>query len=305
MTLAVKLAFAMMVALAVNHNSYAEQPWLSTQESLEAFRSQVESLKPEITKYPHVRTVDRVIQLEGRDIDIRIYDADDRAVKPTIFYVHGACWVAGSLDSHDEVSRYLAAKGDVRVIAVDYRLGPENRFPSAHHDVYETALWLWDHSTELGIDKSKFAISGESAGAYFAAATALRATDNKNTPAFSFLLTVYAALDGGGSSWTECKDKYFEDSQNRNTRYGSPLWASNLNGMPPTYSIFAEQEISRAEQQLFNYKLREQRVQVVSYMHVGVGHDVVNWAMVKGDLVAHEKAVEFIRRGFLEAAASD
>lgn len=143
------------------------------------------------------------------------------------------------------------------------------------------------------------------AGAYFAAATVLRAIDNSNTPQFAFLLTVYAALDGGGSSWTECKDNYFTIAKDSRSRCGSPLWADNLAGVPPTFSIFAELEISRAEEELFVRKLREQSVDVHAYMHTGVGHDVVSWARVDGDLAAHKQAVKFIKIGFDGAAQSD
>jgi len=279
--------------------------WLSDQESINAFRSQVESLKPTDSRYNNIRAVDLNIPLEGRQIPIRVYDSSHRMPKPAIIYVHGGCWVAGSLESHDEISRYLAFEGGVKVIAIDYRLPPEHQYPSAHNDIYDSSVWLWSNATELGIDRSKFAICGESAGAYFAAATALRSIDNSNTPQFTFLLTIYAALDGGGSSWTECKEHYFISTEESRSRYGAPLWADTLVGMPPTFSIFAEFEISRAEQELFIRKLREDSVDTHAYMHADVGHDVENWASVEGDLVAHKKAIEFINIGFERAALSD
>ena len=272
--------------------------WLSDQESINAFRSEVESFKPITSKYANIKVADLEIPLEGRQIPIRVYDSDLRRPKPTIIYVHGGCWVAGSLDSHDEVCRYLASESDAKVIAIDYRLPPEHKYPSAHDDIYDSSVWLWQNAAELGIDRSRFAISGESAGAYFAAATALRATDNSNTPQFAFLLTIYAALDGGGSSWTECKDNYFINVEDSRSRYGAPLWADSLTGMPQTFSIFAELEISRAEQELFIRKLREDKVDTYDYMHAGVGHDVENWMKVEGDLIAHKKAIEFISAGF-------
>ncbi len=92
-----------------------------------------------------------------------------------MIYVHGACWVAGSLDSRDEIYKYLSLKTDVVIIAIDYRLAPENKYPSSHDDVYEASNWIYKHAKELGLNKNKFAISGENAGAYFAASTFLRA----------------------------------------------------------------------------------------------------------------------------------
>ena len=236
--------------------------------------------------------------MDGRDLTIRIYRPNGNNKKPTLIYVHGACWVAGSLESHDEICRYLALKSDVVVIAIDYRLAPENKYPAAHNDVYDGIEWIWNNSQELGIDRNRFAISGESAGAYFAAATALRARNTKSSPQFNFQLLVYAALDGGGSSWTPCKDNYFNTKEEAKSQYGSPLWAKNLKGLPPTFNIFGEQEISRAEEELFIRKLTDQNVPTRSFMVEGVGHDVVNWLSVKTITPAHLKAVEYIKVGF-------
>jgi acetyl esterase len=285
--------------------SGAEDAWLSTPESVAAFRQQVESMRPKPTKFELASVEDRTISLEGREIAIRIYDPGGKAPKPVLIYVHGACWVAGSLDSHDEVSRYLASQSKAVVIAVDYRLAPEHKFPDAHDDVYDTVQWIWSHAAELGLDKKRFAISGESAGAYFAAATAIRAMDEPDSAQFAFLLLAYAALDGGGSSWTECKDQYFRDKNDVRSRYGSPLWVDDLSGMPRTFNVFGQYESSRAEEELFMRKLKESGVPVSSFMNRNVGHDVQTWMTVSGNLAAHEAAIEFIRSGFDSAKPSD
>lgn len=274
----------------------AQEAWLSTPESINQFRERVES-KPDSSRF-EVDFYDKTIKLDGRELDIRIYNAQANHLKPGLIYVHGACWIAGSLNSHDEICRYLAKKTDIVVIAIDYRLAPENKFPSSHNDVYEASEWIFNHSKELGIDKNKFAISGESAGAYFAAATALRAKDTRNNPEFRFQLLVYAALDGGGSSWTECKNLYFTNKEEVRSRYGSPLWADNLSELPSTYNIFGQYEKSRAEQELFLRKLAENSVMTKSFMHEGAGHDVGNWGSIKLETPAHVKAIEYIKAGF-------
>lgn len=275
----------------------AQVAWLSTPESINQFREQVEQIKPDSSKF-EVNIYDRTIQLKGRQIGIRMYNTNINTIKPGLIYVHGACWVAGSLNSHDEICRYLSKKTDVVVIAIDYRLAPEHKYPSSHNDVYEASDWIFNHSEELGIDKNKFAISGESAGAYFAASTVLRAIDSEHSPEFQFQLLVYAALDGGGSSWTECKDLYFTSKEEVRSRYGSPLWTDNLTRTPLTYNIFGQYEISRDEQELFIRKLRENGVEVKSFMYKDKGHDVVNWGSVKSETDAHLKAIEYIKEGF-------
>ena len=111
---------------------FAQSAWLSADESVNTFRSQVESAKPAISKYPQINTAEFQIPLKGRQITVRVYDSGDNNPKPTIVYVHGGCWVAGSLDSHDEISRYLAAESGAKVIAIGYRIAPEHPYPSAH-----------------------------------------------------------------------------------------------------------------------------------------------------------------------------
>lgn len=278
-------------------NLSAQNAWLSTLESIKQFREQVEQIKPDSSRF-EVSIFDKAIDLNDRLVGVRIYNSDSTKMKPALIYVHGACWVAGSLNSHDEICRYLSKKTDVVVIAIDYRLAPENKYPSSHNDVYEATNWIFKHAEELGIDRNKFAISGESAGAYFAASTVLRAKDQENTPNFQFQLLVYAALDGGGSSWTECKNLYFTNQEEVRSRYGSPLWTDNLNGLPLTYNIYGEHEISRAEEELYLRRLKESDVSVKSHMCQDTGHDVVNWGSVKSETEAHLKAIEFIKEGF-------
>ena len=275
----------------------AQEAWLSTPESINQFREQVESMKPDTSQFD-LMVSNKTIQLSGRELEIRIYKPNGTSLKPTLIYVHGACWVAGSLDSHDEICRYLSKKSDVNVIAIKYRLAPENKYPAAHNDVYDATEWIWNHATELGLDTEQFAIAGESTGAYFTAATTLKSRDNNDGPKFSFQLLVYAALDGGGSSWTECKDLYFHNNKDTRSEYGSPVWSEDLSGLPPTFNIFGQYEISRAEEELFMRKLKDENVYTKSYMNEGVGHDVVNWLSVQTETPAHVKAIEYIKEGF-------
>jgi len=275
-----------------------QSDWLSTPESIEAFRQEVEAFKPETTEFELSSVEERTISLGDRKIAVRIYDPGGRAPKPALIYVHGACWVAGSLESHDEVSRYLASKSEAVVIAVDYRLAPEHPYPAAHNDVFDAVQWVWDHAAELGVDRTRLGIGGESAGAHLAAATAIRATDELDAPRFAFLLLVYAALDGGGPSWTECKGIYFENAEDARSRYGSPLWVDDLSKMPKTFNVYGEYEPSRAEQELFMRRLRDDKVEVHSFMHQGVAHDVEAWLTVSGSLTAHEIAIKYIKMGF-------
>lgn len=186
----------------------------------------------------------------------------------------------------------------MNVIAINYRLAPEYKYPAAHNDVFDATEWIWNHAKELGLGTTQFAIAGESTGAYFTAATTLRARDSKADSKFTFQLLVYAALDGGGSSWSECKDNYFISELDSRSEYGSPLWSKNLFGLPPTFNIFGEFEQSRAEEELFMRNLKDNGITTKSFMNEDVGHDVSKWISVKTETPAHLKAIGFIKAGF-------
>lgn len=148
-------------------HGHAQCVWLSTPKSVEKFRHQVESLKPAKTGIQLNSVQDLTIKPVDRGISIRIYKPAGTGPKPVFIYVHGACWVAGSLDSHNEVARYLGKESNSIVVAINYRLAPEHKYPAADNDVYDSVKWVWDNSDALEIDRSKSAIGGESAGAYF------------------------------------------------------------------------------------------------------------------------------------------
>ena len=292
-----KTSIVLSICLYFSIHSVFGQAWLSNPESVAQFRDQVELMAPSSSQF-EMSTKDLSVPLEGREIKIRIYNSDLGANTPALIYVHGACWVAGSLNSHDEICRYLALNSGVKVIAIDYRLAPEHKYPAAHDDVYEVCEWIFESTTDLGIDPKNIAIGGESAGAYFAAATSLRALDDHNGPKFKFQILIYAAIDGGGGTWNECKTNYFSTVEEVRTRYGSPLWAKKFSGLPPTYNIRGEFEISRAEEELFMQKLADQGVETANFLHENVAHDVGPWLEVENETAGHLKAVEFIRMGF-------
>ena len=87
-----------------------------------------------------------------------------RAPHPALVYFHGGGWTIGDLDTHDVLCRQLCAAAGVAVLAVDYRLGPEQRFPAAFDDCLAATRWLQREAAALGLDATRLALGGDSAG---------------------------------------------------------------------------------------------------------------------------------------------
>lgn len=96
---------------------------------------------------------------------------------PLLFFLHGGGMMYGEIDSHDPLCRFLAERAGVRVLSVDYRLAPEHRYPAAVDDCWASFQWVSENSEELGADRDRIAVGGDSAGAYLSAVTAILAAE--------------------------------------------------------------------------------------------------------------------------------
>src|SRR5215510_9250870 len=96
---------------------------------------------------------------------------------PCLVFFHGGGWVIGNLDSHDVVCRKLAHEGQLIVIAIDYRLAPEHKFPAAVDDAIAATKWIAGHAGQLGLDASRLTVGGDSAGGNLAAVVAISARE--------------------------------------------------------------------------------------------------------------------------------
>ena len=101
---------------------------------------------------------------------------------PVLVYFHGGGWVIGDLDTHDTLCRQLANASACAVLAVDYRMGPEHRFPCAVDDCLAATRWCKDHAERLGLDRERMAVGGDSAGGNLAAVVAIAARNAGDLP---------------------------------------------------------------------------------------------------------------------------
>jgi acetyl esterase len=187
---------------------------------------------------------------------LRLYDpADVMPDGPAILYIHGGGWVICSLDTHDGVCRRLANAAGLRVLSLDYRLAPEHPFPAPVEDCVVASLWLSQHGAELGVDASRLALAGDSAGANLALASciALRDRGHPLPRAAALIYGVYSADNdtpshrafGGGQYILSTPTmrwfwgQYVADPYQRNHPLAAPLHA-DLSGLPPLYVSAAE-----------------------------------------------------------------
>jgi acetyl esterase len=197
-------------------------------------------------------------------IGLRLYRPTTAATtpSPTIVYFHGGGWVIGDLDTHDVLCRELAHRSGCVVVAVDYRLAPEHRFPAAVDDSLAAARWVHEQAGTLGIDASRIALGGDSAGGNLATVTALGLRDGGGfKPRFQLL--IYPGTDmravapshtsnGQGYMLTAETIGYFRGHYVPNERDWSdwrvsPLLHSELSKLPPALVITAGYDPLRDE----------------------------------------------------------
>src|SRR6202162_6156885 len=126
---------------------------------------------------PVARVEERTIPGPAGPLRLRLYFPNATKVIPAIAYYHGGGHVIGSLDTHDLIARNLCAGAAALVLSVDYRMGPEHRFPAAVEDSFAALQWLSANAASLGADPGRLGVHGDSAGANLAAVVALMARD--------------------------------------------------------------------------------------------------------------------------------
>ncbi|PYM23782.1 MAG: hypothetical protein DMD78_10780 [Candidatus Rokuibacteriota bacterium] len=161
---------------------------------------------------PQPPAIGSVRNLSAGSIPIRVYrpaGVPDATRLPVLVFFHGGGWVIGDLDTHDTLCRQLTAEAGISVVAVDYRLAPEHKFPAAADDAWAATKWVVEHAAELGVDPGKLAVGGDSAGGNLAAVVALQARD-AGGPAITLQALLYPVTDLGAEtqSYRDLADGY-------------------------------------------------------------------------------------------------
>jgi acetyl esterase len=197
----------------------------------------------------------RDLRVGGGDGEVpaRLYTPAEAATPgPLLVYFHGGGWVIGDLETHDAHCRRLAAFSGARVLAVDYRLAPENPFPAGHDDALAATRWAFDHAAELGVDAARIGVGGDSAGGNLAACVS---QDLRNDPKrrLKFQLLLYPATgpeqvtpsrrDRDGPVLSSAAMTFFEAALAAHAHpdggRAMPARAADLSGLPPALVVTA------------------------------------------------------------------
>jgi len=231
----------------------------------------------------------------GGTIPIRIYTPSDAFERlPVAIFFHGGGFLLGDLDSHDVACRRLARDAECIVVAVDYRRGPEHRFPAAVDDAWAAFRWTLENAAALGGDPARVGVVGDSAGGNLAAAVSLLARDEGGSAPI-FQLLVYPALDfyrrgeshrrfGRGfllsSSTIDWYSANYVDRSDWDDMRASPLLAKDVSRLAPAYVVTAGFDPLRDEGRAYVARLSQAGALVRHHEERTLTHGFFNMAGV-------------------------
>ncbi len=260
------------------------------------------------------RIANRPVPAPHGSVPVRVYSPrSGRAPRPLLVYYHGGGWTIGDLDTHDAVARAFADRAGCIVVSVDYRMGPEHRFPCAIDDALAAFAWVAAHAGELGGDPSRIAVGGDSAGGNLAAVVAQQ-THRAGTRAPDFQLLIYPVTDIGeetssyesfaegfyltrpGMRWFA--NNYVSAPEQRLDPRASPLRAADLSGLAPAFVMTAGFDVLRDEGKAYAERLLEAGVDVEYRNYDSLIHGFVSMAgVVREASRAFDDAVAALRVG--------
>jgi acetyl esterase len=283
-----------MAALLENIRRAQRPPFhtMSPDEARRSYDAAAEILEP--PRAPLARVEELALPAaDGTPLPARLY-ADSRAAGlPVLLYLHGGGFTIGSLETHDSLCRQLALRSGAAVVALDYRLAPAHRFPTAVDDAWAAMRWLAAHGAVLGLDSARLAVGGDSAGGTLAAASAIHARDIGLPLRLQLLITPGTTaladspsharfahgylLEAESIAWFF--DQYIDRAQRHDWRF-APLEAESLDGVAPACVVLAECDPLVDEGLAYADRLRAAGVAVELELARGVTHDFIKLGRV-------------------------
>jgi acetyl esterase len=234
-------------------------------------------------------------------IPLRLYrgvGAGKGGLQPALIYFHGGGWVIGDLESHDQACRALANATRCTVVAVDYRLAPEHKFPAAVEDAVAATQWIAANAAGIGIDAARLAVGGDSAGGNLAAVVALHARD-RGGPKLLFQLLIYPSTDMALEFPSHFRhadqlplrrttmqwfvDHYLRAADDKADWRASPLRSGNFTGLPPALVATASFDPLSDEGEAYAKALEKAGVPVTLQSFAGQIHGFLSMARIIAD----------------------
>src|SRR5262245_15492686 len=249
--------------------------------------------------------VDRTIAGPAGRLRVRIYRPAGSVARllPAILYFHGGGWVIGSLEGYDLPCRFFCSRTGCAVVAVDYRLAPEHKFPGAVDDAVASFHWLAEQAVELGIDPARIVVAGDSAGGTLAAIVSQLVRGSARTPCLQWLIYPATDLAAETQSHSSCgqgflltqddmnwfRSQYLNDLGEASDPRVSPLKAADLGGLPPALVFTAGFDPLRDDGQAYADRLSAAGVKTIHREFDSLIH---GFAGMRGALQAAARAMD-------------
>ena len=248
---------------------------------------------------------------DGSLLPARLY-ANSDAVLPVLLYFHGGGFTIGSVASHDVLCRVLARDGGCAVLSLDYRLAPDHRFPTAVEDAWAATRWLAATAASLGLDATRIAVGGDSAGGTLAAVCAILARDAGLPLRLQLLFYPGCAPDQSAPSHLRYHQgllleqahieyffgHYIAPGQREDWRF-APLTAPDVEGVAPAWFGLAECDPLCDDGLHYADKLRAAGVVVDLEIYRGVTHEFIKMGRALPEArQAHADAAAALQRAW-------
>ena len=262
---------------------------------------------------PLARIEDISIPGPAGDIPARVYSSSAaKTPQPAVVYFHGGGWVQGDLETHHGLCARLAKHAGVLVVAVDYRLAPEHKFPAAVDDCLAAYRWARSKGRDVGADPARVAVAGDSAGGNLSATVSQLAT-SEGSPVPTCQVLIYPAVDFSLDTESHramveghviprervvwYMEQYLRSEADKSDLRASPLRAQSLKGQPPAMIVTAGFDPLRDEGRAYADRLRQAGVDVVYREYPGQIHAFVSLTKaIPQGMAATLEIADYLRR---------